>query len=304
MSLPDWPPRMIAPRQGTEVRQVSKPPQLCSGCSRAECWNNGCQNPPAAAAATNVVEGQPLDRNSTSLPPAESTPPPPTVAPTAPPAPAPSTTWRFPTATSSPADKPDITTLTEAESPMKRKSAPSRNIQRTLCTELARAGGTLDRAELQKLCGAEQRPFENATYNAKAAGRIVSLEDGRLRLTKEGKAWVVAAVEEQPPAVPAKKKARAAKRAAKPAAKRKASPGRRKASAPAPEEKPTPRFVPAVQQASQIAAEVVAAAARSFRCGVFSDGSFHLTKNGQSIDLTPEECREMQRYLARNAAEV
>lgn len=38
---------------------------------------------------------------------------------------------------------------------------------------------------------------------------------------------------------------------------------------------------------------------RSFRCAVYSDGSFHLQKAGQAIDLTAAEHAEMLRYLER-----
>jgi len=63
------PPQMTPPRGvHTEVTTVSKPPPgMCTGCSRAECWDGGCQkpvearepaavpNPPAATPAPAVA---------------------------------------------------------------------------------------------------------------------------------------------------------------------------------------------------------------------------------------------------------
>jgi hypothetical protein len=40
------PPSMTAPRPGSEVSRAPapKPPELCRGCSKAVCWEKGCQN--------------------------------------------------------------------------------------------------------------------------------------------------------------------------------------------------------------------------------------------------------------------
>lgn len=59
LSIPKFgsycPPQMTPPRGAhTEVRAVSKPPAgMCTGCSRAECWDHGCQKAVEAAAVPN-----------------------------------------------------------------------------------------------------------------------------------------------------------------------------------------------------------------------------------------------------------
>jgi hypothetical protein len=89
------PPPMTAVRPGSEVSRAPapKPPQLCAGCSKAACWEKGCQNPQKSRATcagctrTICQEKGCVAESAQSL--IVATPPRPTPAPSSAPAPRP-----------------------------------------------------------------------------------------------------------------------------------------------------------------------------------------------------------------------
>lgn len=126
---------------------------------------------------------------------------------------------------------------------------------------LLMAKGDMTREALLADVSADARPFANALYNAKQAGRIVYLsEQDKYRITDAGRDWAtgganLASQKAMGGAVPPPKPAKDTKAVAEP----------------------------------------------TFRCAVYSDGSFHLAKAGQAVDLTPAEYAAMLRYAKRMA---
>jgi hypothetical protein len=94
------------PRAGSDVRLESKPPKLCTGCSKSACWDDGCQEKRAQAEATAQEQQALHDATPTPEParaaPAPTPAPPPTPAPTPAPLPKPRPT-PAPTPTPAPA---------------------------------------------------------------------------------------------------------------------------------------------------------------------------------------------------------
>jgi cell division septation protein DedD len=83
------PPPMSVPRAGSDVKLGGKPPpNLCTGCSKNECWDNGCQ----AAAANEKVVAAPAPAPAPTPAPTQSPAPAPAPARLRPPAPAPAPT--------------------------------------------------------------------------------------------------------------------------------------------------------------------------------------------------------------------
>lgn len=183
-----------------------------------------------------------------------------------------------------------------APKPRKTKATKASSAQFQICS-LLMAKGDLTRDELLADVSADRTAFNNAIFNAKAAGRIVFLEkEGKYRITATGRAWTSggANLDNQraspPPTKPTRRKG---------AAKAKAPKAKRQAKTPAPGTAPAPAAGAAVATTGPHAFQVVQE--RSFRCAVISDGGFFLAKNGQQIDLTPTEHAEMLRYLDRMA---
>lgn len=72
--VPYVPTKADVPRPGSDTPVVSgKPPKLCTGCSKAECWDNGCQDAVADAAAVASVTPAPAPTPAPTSAPAPST---------------------------------------------------------------------------------------------------------------------------------------------------------------------------------------------------------------------------------------
>ncbi|MFC5498160.1 hypothetical protein ACFPOE_11490 [Caenimonas terrae] len=169
-----------------------------------------------------------------------------------------------------------------------RKARPTKAASpRFQICALLMAKGPLTREQLLEDVSAERTAFYNAVFNAKKAEHITFHEkDGTYRITKAGKEWTTGGgnLDNQQADAAPKDTPRA-------------KPGRtvRKPSAAS-----TAQLAPAARTDLAIRTfEPVVE--RSFRCAVFSDGGFHLTKNGVSIDLTAAEHAEMLRYQERMA---
>ncbi len=161
-----------------------------------------------------------------------------------------------------------------------RRPHPTRaaTAQFQICA-LLMSKGDLSRGELCEAVTADVRAFQSATYNAKRLGRITVIEKtGKFRLTAQGKEWTRGG------ANAATKAAEVSPRAVK-RRRVKLAPDERRALSTA--------VAVAVPGPIQVVQE------RSFRCAVFSDGGFHLSKNGTSIDLDAVEHAQMLRYLER-----
>lgn len=135
--------------------------------------------------------------------------------------------------------------------------------------------GRLERAALRRRVDSDARAFDSAIYNARKFGRI-AFSDKNLQYsaTPAGTAWLDGSGGKHPTNT---------------------RPGISKALATV---APTP-IEPSERQ--QDAPAAMAVVERSFRCAVYSDGGFHLAKNGLQVDLTPAEHAEMLRYLERMA---
>lgn len=147
--------------------------------------------------------------------------------------------------------------------------------QQTLCALLRDHGDMTREAIGVALTTLTSAQVSSALNNSKSKGRIVFIEKAQAwRLTKEGKDWVgdVAA----PAGDEAPKRKRAAKKTAHRRGTKRAAPAREVDTSPADEEP-------------------------SFRCGVLSDGAFHISKDDTSIELDAEEHAQMLRYLERMA---
>lgn len=191
-----------------------------------------------------------------------------------------------------------------------------RNIQVRICRAIEAAGGTLLRTDLAKaLPDLEMKQISQGIFQVTANSRAqkhMTDTGWTLKLTRAGIAYLkdqgTSAAE--PAAAPKKptrrkptKAAASAKAQRTPKAERKKPKARRGAIRVHRSAKAAPAASPllAIEHASAQTLQVVQE--RSFRCGVFSDGAFHLAKNGQVIDLSPAEHAEMLRYLDRMAAE-
>jgi hypothetical protein len=142
---------------------------------------------------------------------------------------------------------------------------------------------------------------------AQRAKKLPSPSGEVWQLTLSGKAWVkqgggrrsALAEKEEPEPAKAPRKAKASKKAkAKPVKATRRGIGR------AASEGPTDIAFQPLASSKPItvrAATPQVVSERSFRCAVFSDGAFHLAKNGQAIDLTAAEFAEALRYVERMA---
>jgi hypothetical protein len=160
--------------------------------------------------------------------------------------------------------------------------APRRNIQRQICAQLTQ--GKLTRDELaSQLLALDTKQLSQGLFQVNQFGRAKKVGDA-WQLTPAGRAYVANKPFSLSDPAPAPKKARRAQQ------------GKKVRSAPA----STAQFTDRPGTALAVAAfEPVVE--RSFRCAVFSDGGFHMAKNGQQVDLTPAEHAEMLRYLERMA---
>ncbi len=163
------------------------------------------------------------------------------------------------------------------KAPKARKAKPTQGAspQFQICSLLA-AKGSMTREALATDVTCDERPFGNAMYNARVAGRIEhNAKTDQWQLTKAGREWLTGGANLD--------NVKAA--SAPPQAQRKA-----------PASKAARASVPAGQL-------VEVRVASTFRCAVYSDGAFTLAKDGTQIDLTAAEHADMLRYLERMAEE-
>lgn len=197
------------------------------------------------------------------------------------------------------------------------RTAAPRNLQMRVGALLLEQGALNYAAIRDAFTDLTSKQLFQALFQMKSAQRakkVASPAGDVWQLTPFGKSWVAgggsrrkAPAEKKPEAPPAKaskaKKATAKKaRAAKPVpAKRPRIPGRKPGRAERAQNlvHSTGAIDPVPLTAADRRFTVVEE--RSFRCAVFSDGAFHLAKNGQAIDLTAAEFAEALRYVERMA---
>lgn len=196
-----------------------------------------------------------------------------------------------PAADDPPAPTTNPTTTGEDETMATRKKAGAKRTRKAnkggspqlqICSALLEHGH-LSREQIAEACsdlnGAQ---ISSALNNAKSHGRVEYVEydeAGKVfQLTKVGKAWIATAIGEQPPEEAAPKKRGAAGRS-KAHARRGRKVKEEATEPPAAEDEDTP----------------------SFRCAVMSDGCFFIAKDGNTIELEPEEHKQMLHYLERMA---
>lgn len=179
------------------------------------------------------------------------------------------------------------------ESTMEQASGKApRNLQRRLGELLATVEGAMPYAQVREgLPDLSSKQLSQCLFqitdNGRARRRDLATGERGFELTARGRAWIRG---DQPDAPPPAKKTRAKKVARVPAKRakpsRKARQPRAVAMPPAPERQvPIEKTTPAL--------------ARTFRCGLYSDGAYHLAKGGQQIELTVDETRAMFEYLDR-----
>jgi hypothetical protein len=186
-----------------------------------------------------------------------------------------------------------------AEQPPEEKSMPKADRQqhpikqRTAQYQIIQLlvdSGPLEREALREQVQSDVRAFDSALYNARKFDRIAfNDKDLKYHFKSAGKAWLQGSAGKHTTGTKPRRDKVA--QAPKPATTGKKA---RPASAPA-------QAFSALRAVSAIACDPVVE--RSFRCAVYSDGGFHLAKNGAEINLTQAEHAEMLRYLERMADE-
>lgn len=185
------------------------------------------------------------------------------------------------------------------------------NLQVRVVRALAKVETMTREKLIEQLPDLTAKQISQAIYQASAWGRVRKAKDAdgarAWEITTEGEKYLNAHggdVAEAPAATTAKP-AKARK-----GTKRKAAPTRT-AKVPAKRAKPGRK----VRQPRAATNEFTTAAlvhaiatfepelAHSFRCGIYSDGAFHLSKGEQRIELTVSESRRMLAYLERMAPE-
>jgi hypothetical protein len=185
----------------------------------------------------------------------------------------------------------------------KPRKTPAGSTRFQICA-LLMAKGDLSREELVADVSADAKQLYNAIYQAKAAGHIVFIEKAqKFRITAEGKDWTSggANLDNHKAASTSPREVKRGRRQA------------RESGAGLPKQEKSrlgvvdvradgsPRKTSAVDRAI---APIQTANPNAFRCGVFSDGGFHITKKGLSIDLDKVELAQMLHYLERMAEET
>jgi hypothetical protein len=168
---------------------------------------------------------------------------------------------------------------------------------------LLMAKGDLSRDELAAGVSAKDKQLYNAIYQAKGAGHIVFIEKtGKFHVTAQGKDWTSggANLDNQRATTSSPSEVKRGRRQA-----------REKSTGLPKQEKNRLGVVDVRGDGSVIktavdraASPIEVASPHAFRCGVFSDGGFHVTKKGVSIDLDKVELAQMLRYLERMAEET
>jgi hypothetical protein len=165
--------------------------------------------------------------------------------------------------------------------------------------------GDLSREELLAQASCDRQQAYSAIHNAKNMGRIVFVEKtSKYRITAEGKEWTSggANLDNQRAATSSPREVKRGRRQARErsAGLPKAEKARLGVVDVRADGSPKRPASTAIALSSQI--QVIEE--RSFRCAVFNDGSFHLTKNGLSIELDAAEHGQMLRYLERMAEQA
>lgn len=188
-----------------------------------------------------------------------------------------------PPAASTPASQ--TTTTKEQEEPMAQRNGAARSRksaggspQLQICTALLQ--NDLERDAIPAAVpGLSAAQISSALHTAKSHKRV-KVKDGAYTLTPAGRAWVEAAGGGEPAAPAKPERAAGTKRSA-------AHRRHRRARRPEP-------------SAGEVDTSPTDAAA-TFRCAVMSDGCFFITKDGTTIELEPEEHKQMLHYLERMA---
>jgi hypothetical protein len=199
-------------------------------------------------------------------------------------------------------EKTDMRKKKTADAPTARapKKQPTRGTSaRFQICSLLLAKGDLSRAELLEDVSADRQAIYNAFFSGKKDGHIVFVTGtDKWHLTAAGKAWTTGGanlVNQQASSPPPKATRRKKEAAAKAPRETKTTP------AASPVLAATVMALVNDKQPGAIVDRIQVVQERSFRCAVFSDGGFQLAKNGQAVDLTAAESKEMLRYLERMA---
>jgi hypothetical protein len=185
-----------------------------------------------------------------------------------------------------------------AKKQRKPRATDSGSMLFRLCAALL--PGDLDRDALCKAIGADaDRHFVQLTSRAKAKG-FVAVNDGSYTLTDAGKEWTSGGAN-LGNHKSAAKTGRTSPKAVKRTRRERAQKGRELSAG----EQQRLGVVPVTAKGQlRGGLQLATDAPRTFRCAVFNDGSFMLSKDGQQVELDPEENAQMLRYLERMAEET
>jgi DNA-binding HxlR family transcriptional regulator len=226
----------------------------------------------------------------------------------------PFTSWRRAgSAANADADRPAAAAPSqEEESTMpteKATAAVPHNLQVRVVRVLAKVANMTREKINEQLPDLTEKQLSQALHQASAWGRVRRIKDATgvraWEITSEGKQYLDAHGGDVSKAPAAATKGAATKRAA---ARKPAAP-KRKAKPPAKRAKPGRKARQPRGATKELAAVAPVHAiatfepelAHSFRCGIYSDGAFHLSKGEQRIELTVSESRRMLAYLERMA---
>jgi hypothetical protein len=193
--------------------------------------------------------------------------------------------------------------VTHQENAVQTKTRKSKSTNGTsprfqICALLM--SGDLTRDELTAGVSADAKQQYNALYQLKQAGHIVFIEKtGKFHLTATGKDWTTGGANLDNHRA-ASSSPREVKRGRRQAREKSAGlPKQEKARLGVVDVRADGSVKKPAATAIALSSQIHVIEERSFRCAVFNDGSFHLTKNGQSIELDAIEHAQMLRYLER-----
>jgi hypothetical protein len=199
--------------------------------------------------------------------------------------------------------------LTHQENPMPAKSHKPRPTNggspRFQICALLMSQGDLSRDELTAGVSADAKQLYNALYQLKQAGHVVVIEKtGKFHLTATGKDWTSggANLDNHRAAGSSPREVKRGRRQAR--EKSAGLPKQEKARLGVVDLRADGSVKKPASTAIALSSQIQVIEERSFRCAVFSDGGFHLAKDGQSIDLTAVEHAQMLRYLERMAEQA
>jgi hypothetical protein len=190
----------------------------------------------------------------------------------------------------SPANPPEEQPVVK---PSKRTRATGEASPRFKVLSTLMARGDLDPPALIKHTGLDSKQIGNATYQARIAGQIAWIDkDGVWRITAAGKEWASGGANLDHQQRAGKTSPARVKTA------RRQKPRRGKDLAPDEQQR---AGVVAVDGRGRPTAPTATDAPRTFRCAIFNDGSFFITKNGTEIELDAGEHKQLLHYLERLA---